>query len=118
LFAFIGTFSRSVRRRCDTIRPAADTVRLNRMIRAEVAVDNSTIEALLTEIRDQQRATLDEYRRIAGEALALQKHAVEQQSIAVAAQARHLRLYRRVLMVTAPIVAGLLVLLWLLLRLR
>lgn len=81
-------------------------------------MDNPTIEALLTEIRDQQRATLDEYRRIAGEALALQKHAVEQQSIAVAAQARHLRLYRRVLVVTAPIVAGLLVLLWLVLRLQ
>lgn len=77
-------------------------------------MDNSKIEALLTDIRDQQRATLEEYRRIAGEALALQKHAVEQQSVAVAAQARHLRLYRGVLLVTAPIVAGLL---WLLFRL-
>ena len=77
-------------------------------------MDNRTIEALLTEIRDQQRAMLEEYRRIAGEALALQKHAVEQQAIAVAAQARHLRLYRGVLLVTAPIVAGLL---WLLFRL-
>lgn len=77
-------------------------------------MDNSKIEALLTDIRDQQRATLEEYRRIAGEALALQKHAVEQQSVAVSAQARYLRLYRGVLLVTAPIVAGLL---WLLFRL-
>jgi hypothetical protein len=81
-------------------------------------MDNATIEAPLTEIRDQQRATPEAHRRIAGEALALQKHAVEQQSIAVAAQARHLLLYRRVLLVTAPIVAGLLLLLWMLLRLR
>ena len=77
-------------------------------------MDNPNIEALLTDIRDQQLATLEEYRRIAGEALALQKHAVEQQTIAVAAQARHLRLYRSVLLVTAPIAAGLL---WLLFRL-
>ncbi len=77
-------------------------------------MDNSKIEALLTDIRDQQRATLEEYRRIAGEALTLQKHAVEQQTVAVSAQARYLRLYRGVLLVTAPIVAGLL---WLLFRL-
>lgn len=39
-------------------------------------MDNPTSEALFTDIRDQQRATLEEYRRIAGVALALQKHAV------------------------------------------
>lgn len=48
-------------------------------------MNNPTVEALLTEIRDQQRAMLEEYRRIAGEALALQKHAVTQQALAVTA---------------------------------
>lgn len=66
---------------------------------------------VLTEIRDAQIRFNEDYRRIAGEAATIQKQsfelqqgAVAQQKIAVEAQARHLRLYRRVLAVCAVIV--------------
>lgn len=66
---------------------------------------------LLTGIRDAQSRFNEDYRRIAGEAAAIQKQsfelqqgAVAQQKIAVEAQARHLRLYRRVLAVSAIVI--------------
>lgn len=67
---------------------------------------------LLEEIRDVQRQHLEAYSRASDESIAiqwqgleLQLAAVEQQKVAVAAQARHLRLYRNVVLVAAPIVA-------------
>lgn len=63
-------------------------------------MNNDRIEVLLTEIRDSQRQLLDEYRRVANEALALQKQAVAQQATAVQAQGGHLRLYKVVIGVT------------------
>lgn len=66
---------------------------------------------LLTGIRDAQLRFNEDYRRIAGEAAAIQKQsfelqqgAVAQQKIAVEAQARHLRLYQRVLAVSAVVI--------------
>jgi hypothetical protein len=77
-------------------------------------VENERTQTLLEEIRDLQRQHLEEYRRVANEALAIQKQAFElqqnavaQQRVAVEAQANHLRLYRRVIVVAAVIVAGL-----------
>ena len=76
-------------------------------------MDNEKIVALLEEIRNSQKQHLEEYRRVANEALALQKQSLEiqqsavaQQKIAVDAQAKHLRLYRYVLVVAALIVVG------------
>jgi glycerol dehydrogenase-like iron-containing ADH family enzyme len=74
--------------------------------------DESTV-AMLREIRDCQRQHLEEYRRVANEALAIQKQALEiqqnavaQQKIAVDAQADHLRLYRRVIVAAVILVGG------------
>jgi len=82
-------------------------------------VDSPEITKLLTEIRDAQRKLTDEYQRVANESLQLQKQsmevqrlAVEQQSTAVAAQLKHGRLYRVVVVVGALILAGLLVFLY------
>jgi hypothetical protein len=76
-------------------------------------VENEKIAALLEEIRSSQKQLLDEYRRVANEALALQKQSFEiqqssvaQQKVAVEAQAKHLRLYRRVLVAAAFVVAA------------
>jgi hypothetical protein len=73
------------------------------------------IVALLTEIRDTQQKLLAEYSKAASESLAIQKQAfaiqqqaISQQQSAVLAQGKHLRLYRLVLVVAAPIVAYLL----------
>ena len=72
-------------------------------------MENEKLVSILEDVRNSQRQLLEEYRRVANEALALQKQsfevqqrAVAQQSIAVDAQAKHLRLYRGVLVVAVP----------------
>ena len=74
--------------------------------------------AVLGEIRDAQLRFNEDYRRLAGEAAAIQKQsfelqqgAVAQQKVAVEAQARHLRLYRRVLAVSAVVIIAVVALL-------
>jgi hypothetical protein len=76
-------------------------------------MENEKVTALLEEIRSLQKQHLQEYQRVANEALALQKKALEiqesavtQQKLAVAAQARNWRLYRVVLVVAAAVIAG------------
>lgn len=76
-------------------------------------VEKDNIVALLEEIRDAQQRHFDEYRRVTGEALALQKQSLElqrgavaQQTLAVQRQGRHLRLYRYVIAVAALVAAG------------
>ena len=64
-------------------------------------------EQLLNEILETQRAHLEEYKRVTGESLRLQRQAVE-------AQVRYIRLLRPLLIVGAVVVAGLIVyVLWL-----
>ncbi len=58
---------------------------------------------LLVEIRDIQREHLEEYRRVTEEALELQRRAVQRQE-------QFSRLYRRVLVVGAVLIAGVIVL--------
>ena len=65
-------------------------------------LDNSKIESLLVEIRDLHRQHLEEYRRIAGEATAAQKAAIEQ---SVRGQVRIARLARFVGIVLALVIA-------------
>jgi len=84
-------------------------------------VDNEKVVELLADIRDCNRQLLDEYRRMAQEAVSLQKQAlleqkesVERQKLAVETQLRHVRLYRIVLIVTLPVV---IFMVWLLMRL-
>jgi hypothetical protein len=64
-------------------------------------------EQLLSEILATQRAHFEEYKRVTSESLELQRRATE-------AQARHLRVYRRV-MAAGSVVIGVLILyaLWL-----
>ena len=76
------------------------------------------MEALLVEIRDAQRALLDEYRRVANDALALQRQTAERQDQAIAqqgrvvdVQARAARVARIAIAVILPIVVFLVVLL-------
>lgn len=83
--------------------------------------DQDRIAGLLIELRDGQRQLLEEYRRVAGESLALQRQAfegqqraLEQQRQAVAAQARYGRFARVVVLVLLPVV---LFVLWLIVRL-
>ena len=78
-------------------------------------------DALLREIRDAQRALLDEYRRVANESLAMQREAyeaqrraLEQQRRSVDAQLQYGRLYRFALLVLVPIVVFVV---WLIVRL-
>ena len=71
-------------------------------------MDDPETKQLLTEIRDAQRDLLAEYRRIAGEAVEIQRRAIEQQSIAVKNQLQNARIYRYALVVIAVIVGGLL----------
>lgn len=88
-------------------------------------MDNDKLLSLLVEMRDAQLHFNDEYQRIASEALAIQKQsfelqrsAIAQQTVAVEAQTRHLRLYRRVLAVSAVVVFAVVVALVLLIALR
>lgn len=81
-------------------------------------MDDERLVSLLSEIRDAQLRFNEDYRRLAGEAAAIQKQsfelqqgAVAQQKIAVEAQARHLRLYRRVLAVSAVVIIAVVALL-------
>ncbi|HJQ84701.1 MAG TPA: hypothetical protein VKA21_11520 [Candidatus Binatia bacterium] len=82
--------------------------------------DSDRVEALLVDIRDAQRALLDEYRRVANDALALQRQAFEQQQHAVAqqrhavdVQARAVRFARVAVLAIVPLIAFLV---WLLVR--
>jgi anti-sigma-K factor RskA len=91
----------------------------------EFLMDNDKLRSLLSEMRDAQLRFNDEYRRIASESLAIQRQSLElqqgavaQQKIAVEAQARHLRLYRRVLGVSAVVVLAIVVAVVLLIALR
>lgn len=69
--------------------------------------DNDRTEKLLAEILETQRAHLDEYKRVTGESLRLQRQSVE-------AQVRYIRLLRPMLIVGAVVIAGLLAyVLWL-----
>lgn len=88
-------------------------------------MDDTRTLALLTEIRDAQLRFNEDYRRIAGEAAAVQRQsfelqqgAVAQQKIAVEAQARHLRLYRRVLAVSGLVIVAVVILVVLSIALR
>jgi len=71
-------------------------------------------DALLREIRDAQRALLDEYRRVANESLAIQREAVEAQRRSIAAQLQHARFYRIAVLALVPVIG---VVIWLILRL-
>lgn len=65
------------------------------------------IEKLLTEIRDGQRAHLEEYRRVTGESLRVQRESYESQT-------GHIRMYRRLALIGMIIIAALFVyILWL-----
>ena len=68
---------------------------------------NDRTEQLLNDILETQRTHLEEYKRVTGESLRLQRQAVE-------AQLRYLRLLRPMLIVGAVVVGGLIVyVLWL-----
>ncbi len=78
-------------------------------------------DALLREIRDAQRALLDEYRRVANESLAMQREAfeaqrraIDQQRTSVDAQLRHARFYRIAVLAVLPLIA---LVVWLIIRL-
>jgi len=60
------------------------------------------IEKLLTEIRDGQRAHLEEYKRVTAESLQVQRESFE-------SQVRHIRMYRRLALVGMIIIAVLFV---------
>lgn len=82
-------------------------------------MENSESTKLLTEIRDAQQRLADEYQRVANESLQLQRQAmenqrlaVEQQSTSLAAQLKHGRLYRWVVVVGAVFLAGMMVFLY------
>ena len=62
--------------------------------------DNNRTEDLLTQLLEVQRAYLDEHKRVTSQSLDLQRQGVDTQS-------RHVRLYRRVLLVLAIVMAGL-----------
>ena len=62
--------------------------------------DNDRIEQLLSQILDTQRAHFEEYKRVTSQSLDLQRQGVETQS-------RHVRLYRRVILIGAIIMVGL-----------
>jgi hypothetical protein len=61
---------------------------------------NDKNEQLLAEILETQRAHFEEYKRVTSESLELQRKAVETQS-------RHIRLYRRFIVVATIIIVGL-----------
>jgi len=62
--------------------------------------ENNRTEQLLTQILDAQRAHLEKYKRVTSQSLDLQRQGLETQS-------RHVRLYRRVILVGAIIMVGL-----------
>jgi hypothetical protein len=79
------------------------------------------IEHLLAEIRDSQRELTAEYRRVANEALAMQRQAfeIQQQAVAeqrksIAAQMQYGRVYRVSILVLLPVLGFVL---WLIVRL-
>ena len=72
--------------------------------------DSGETPQLLREIRDLQREHLAEYRRVTQRSLELQQQAVER-------QANFGRLYRRVLLAGAALIAGIVLLIAYLLRL-
>jgi hypothetical protein len=57
-------------------------------------------EELLSQILETQRAHLEEYRRVTSESLEMQRRGTE-------AQFRHLRMYRRVMIVGSVVIFGL-----------
>jgi len=63
--------------------------------------ENDRTEQLLSQILDAQRAHLEEYKRVTTQSLDLQRQGVETQS-------RHVRLYRRVILIGAIVMVGLL----------
>ena len=84
--------------------------------------DESSV-AILKEIRDLQHKFVGEYRCVANESLAIQRqsfeiqqNAIALQKIAVEAQAGQIRLYRKVLVVTAVVVVVVVAAIWFLLR--
>ena len=62
--------------------------------------DTNRTEQLLTQILEAQQAHLEEYKRVTSQSLDLQRQGVETQN-------RHVRLYRRVLVVLAIVMVGL-----------
>lgn len=69
--------------------------------------DDDRTEKLLAEILETQRAHLEEYKRVTGESLRLQRKSVE-------SQARYIGILRPTLIVGAVVIAGLLAyVLWL-----
>lgn len=74
-------------------------------------MESKDVLVLLEEIRDVQRQHFEAYSRASSESisiqrqgLALQQAAIEQQKFAVEEQARYMWLYRKVLLIAAPIV--------------
>ena len=61
---------------------------------------NDRSEQLLNEILETQRAHLEEYKRVTGESLRLQRQAVE-------SQVRYIRFLRPMLIIGAVVIAGL-----------
>jgi len=62
--------------------------------------ENDRTQQLLSQILDTQRAHLAEYKQVTAQSLDLQRQGVETQS-------RHVRLYRRVILIGAIIMVGL-----------
>ena len=76
-------------------------------------MDDEKVLTLLGQIHEAQLRFNEDYRRHAADALAIQRQsfelqaaAVAQQTTAVTAQARHLRLYRRVLAISAVVLVA------------
>jgi len=72
--------------------------------------DNVRIEKLLEEIRDSQRESLEEYKRVTSQSLALQQKAVSRQEQVA-------KIYRYALIASAVLVIGIIALIFYLLQL-
>src|SRR5688572_2925654 len=68
---------------------------------APTHVPDDKNEQLLAQILEVQRAHLEEYKRVTSESLDIQRRSIE-------TQVRHLRVYRRIVIVGSVIVGGLL----------
>jgi hypothetical protein len=67
--------------------------------------DQNRVEKLLEEIRDLQREQLEEYKRVTGQSLDMQKRAVDRQEQVA-------KIYRIALVVSAVVIAGIIALIF------
>ncbi|HJS51485.1 MAG TPA: hypothetical protein VJ781_06260 [Pyrinomonadaceae bacterium] len=71
--------------------------------------DQGRVENLLEEIRDLQREQLEEYKRVTGQSLDMQKRAVDRQE-------QVSKIYRIALIVSAIVIAGIIAMIFYLLQ--